>query len=80
MALGNQIPDKTLLMTVQRQLSKKCPTSGKVSVDIKSGEATLSGTVRQEHERKMLTKCVSAIQGVSRVVDRVKLEERRTEH
>lgn len=80
MALGNQIPDKTLLTTVQRQLSKKCPTSGKVSVDIKSGEATLSGTIRLEHERKPLMKCVSAVQGVSRVVDRIKLEVRQTDH
>lgn len=79
MALGNIIPDKTLLTTIQRRLSKKCPTSGKVSVDVRSGEATLSGSIMQENERKQLMKCVSAVQGVSRVIDRIKLRERKKE-
>lgn len=77
MPLGNQVPDKTLLTNVQRRLAKKCSSSPRVSVDVKSGEATVSGTIRVETERKPVLKCISSVEGVSRVIDRIKLEDRK---
>lgn len=75
MPLGNTIPDKTLLKNIQMRLAKKCSTSPKVTVDVCSGEVTMIGTIRQEHERKQVTKCVSSVQGVYRVIDKIKLME-----
>lgn len=77
MALENRIPDKTVLKNVQSRLSKKCSTSPKVSVDVRSGEATLNGTIKSEMERKQIIRAVSSVEGVSRVIDRIKLEERK---
>jgi osmotically-inducible protein OsmY len=77
MAIGNRIPDRTLLTNVQSRLSKKCSTSPKVSVDVRSGEATLTGTIKNEVERKQILRCISSVEGVSRVIDRIKVEIRK---
>ncbi|PAY21127.1 BON domain protein [Stieleria neptunia] len=76
MALGNRIPDKTLLKNVQSRLSKKCSSSPKVSGDVRSGEVTLNGTIKNEVERKQILRAVSSVEGISRVIDRIKVEVR----
>ncbi|WP_286177507.1 BON domain-containing protein [Rhodopirellula sp. JC639] len=76
MALGNRIPDKTILKNVQSRLSKKCSGSPKVSGDVRSGEVTLNGTIKNEVERKQIIRAVSTVEGVSRVIDRIKVEQR----
>ncbi len=74
MPIGNQVPDKVLLVTVQRKLLQKCSTANKIVIDIRSGDVTLSGILKQEHERKPILRCLQAIQGVRRVVDKLELE------
>ncbi|MDV6033054.1 BON domain-containing protein [Stieleria sp.] len=76
MALGNRIPDKTLLKNVQSRLSKKCSSSPRVSGDVRSGEVTLNGTIKNEVERKQILRAVSSVEGISRVIDRIKVEVR----
>jgi len=76
MALGNQVPDKTLLQTVQRKLSQKCG-SARVSATVRSGDVTISGVIKQEHERKPILRCLTSLQGVKRVIDQIRLEEKK---
>ena len=77
MALGNKIPDKMLLKNVQSRLSKKCSSSPRVSANVRSGEVTLNGTIKNEVERKQIVRSVSGVEGISRVIDRIKLEVRK---
>ncbi|WP_436714647.1 BON domain-containing protein [Roseiconus lacunae] len=76
MTLGNQISDKTLLKNVERKLMQKCAGSVRVSATIRGGDATITGTVRHEHERKSIVRCVAAVQGIRRVVDQLRVAEK----
>ena len=73
MPLGNQIPDKTLLKNVQRKLMQKCASSTRIEASVRSGSATITGTIRQEHERRPIIRCVAAVQGVQNVIDQLRL-------
>ncbi len=76
MALGNQVPDKTLLRNVERKLVQKCGGGVRVAVTVRSGDVTVSGIIKNEYDRKPITRCVSAVQGVRRVVDQLRVAER----
>ncbi len=70
MALGKQIPDKTLLRSVSQKLAQRLGGSGgKVVASVSSGTVTLSGVLAQEHLRKAITSSMSGIGGVRRVID-----------
>ena len=70
MALGKQIPDKTLLRSVEQKLSQRVGGSGsKLAVTVNSGTVTLSGTLSQEYLRRSITSAMNGIGGVKRVVD-----------
>ena len=77
MAIGNQVPDKTLLQSVQRKLMQKCGGSNKITASVRSGDATVTGMIKQEHERQPILRCVSGVQGVRRVIDQLRLEEKK---
>lgn len=72
----DQVPDKTLLKTVQRKLLQKC-AGARVSAAIQGGEAIITGSIANEYERKQILKCVSAVQGVGRVIDQIQLIEKK---
>jgi osmotically-inducible protein OsmY len=76
MPLGNQVPDKTILKNVERKLIQKCPGS-RIMARVQNGDATISGMLKHEFERKPILRCVSAVQGVRRVVDQLRVEERK---
>ncbi|MCO8124172.1 BON domain-containing protein [Stieleria sp. TO1_6] len=73
---GNQIPDKTLLKNVERKLMQKC-SGAKVVATVRGGDAIITGTLKNEFERKPIVRCVSAVQGIRRVVDQMKVIERK---
>jgi len=76
MAIGNQIPDKTLLQTVQKRLAQKCG-SARVTATVRGGDVTITGVLKQEHERKLILRCLASLQGVKRVIDQIQLEEKK---
>ncbi len=76
MALGNQVPDKTLLRNVERKLMQKCSGSTRVKATVRSGDATVTGMIRHEYERKPIVRCVAAVPGVRRVIDQLQLEKK----
>lgn len=71
----NQISDKSLLQSIQRKLVQKCG-GAKIVATVRSGHATVSGMIKNEHERKPIIRTISAIQGVSRVIDQMRVAER----
>ena len=72
MALGSQIPDKTLLRSVSQKLAQRSGGSGsKLSVTVISGTVTLSGSLAQEYQRKAILSSMHTISGVKRVVDKM---------
>ena len=73
MPLGNQIPDKTLLKNVQRKLMQKYSGATRVQATVQSGSATVTGTIRHEHERRPIIRCVAAVQGIRNVIDQLRI-------
>ena len=74
--LGNQVPDKTVQKDVDRKLMQKCSSSNRIIASVRSGVATISGTIWNEHERRHIIRVVSAVQGVRSVADQIRVEER----
>ena len=77
MTLGNQVPDKTLLRNVERKISRKIAGANHVSVAVRSGDVTISGTIRHEHERRPILSSVNSVPGVRRVLDQLQVAEKK---
>ena len=78
MALGNQTPDKTLLKNVTQKLVRTGTGSNShVTATVRSGDVTLTGTIRYEHERRPILRIVSAVAGVRRVIDQLRVEQKK---
>ena len=78
MPLGNLIPDKTLLKNVIQRLARLgAGTPSRVTATVRSGEVTMSGTLGYEHERRNILKAASAVSGVRRVIDQLRVESKK---
>ena len=74
MTFGTQIPDKTLLKRVVQKLSQSGTGSpSHVTATIRSGEVTLTGTLRYEHERRPILRSANGISGIRRVIDQLRV-------
>lgn len=72
MGLNNQVPDKTLLQTVLRKMAQK-GAGARVTATVRSGDATVTGSIAYEHERKAIIRSVAGVQGIRRVIDQLQL-------
>jgi osmotically-inducible protein OsmY len=77
MTLGDQIPDKTLLRNVDQKLARKGSGTGHITTAVRGGDVTLTGTIGYEHERRALLRTASSVPGVRRVVDQLKVAEKK---
>ena len=74
MALGNQVPDKTLLIAVSQKLIQRSGGSGcKLTASVSSGTVTLSGILAQEYQRRAIISAMNGVGGVRRVVDQMQV-------
>lgn len=74
MALGNQVPDKTLLKAVSQKLIQRSGGSGcKLTASVSSGTVTLSGILAQEYQRRAIISAMNGVGGVRRVVDQMQV-------
>lgn len=72
MALGKNVPDKTLLKSVTQKLAQRVAGSGsKIVANVSAGAVTLSGTLSQEYLRRSIISSMSGIGGVRRVIDQM---------
>jgi len=74
--LGNsQVPDKALLKKInQRVLRAGMSSQSKVTVTIRNGHVTLSGTLQYANQRRTLLRVASSIEGVRSVTDQMQLK------
>jgi osmotically-inducible protein OsmY len=78
MAQRNEVSDKSLLMQVNQRLMRSgAGSQGKVSATVRSGDVTLTGTLRYEHERSSFLRTASSINGVRRVIDQMQIETKK---
>lgn len=77
MAFGDKTPDSTLLKNVLRKLTQKCSSGTGISATVRGGNATVTGSIKHEHERKPIIRCVSAVQGIGQVIDQLQLQKRK---
>ena len=71
---GNQIPDKTLLKQVIQKLARSGNSSqSHVTATVRSGDLTLTGILKYEHERRFIVKSISSIGGIRRVIDQMRV-------
>ena len=77
MAFGNQIPDKTLLKNIGQKMTRRGSGSNHITTTVRSGDVTLTGTIAYEHHRRSIVKTVSGVPGVRRVIDQLRLEQKK---
>jgi osmotically-inducible protein OsmY len=79
MLFGNPIPDKTLLKQVVQRLARSgAGSQSHVTPTVRSGEVTLTGTLRYEHERRAILTSTNSISGIRRVIDQMRVAPKRT--
>ncbi len=69
MALGKQVPDKTLLKSVTQKIAQRATPGSKIVANVSSGLVTLSGVLAQEYQRSPIISAISSISGVRRIAD-----------
>jgi osmotically-inducible protein OsmY len=68
------IPDKSILLGVNRQLGRIGRGSqNRITAEVKSGDVTLGGFLQYEHQRRNITRAVSTVPGVRRVIDKMQV-------
>jgi osmotically-inducible protein OsmY len=74
----NQIADKDLAKTVNQRLARAgASSSSRIAATIQQGTVTLTGTLQYPGQRSPIVKSLSGVPGVTRVVDLMKLAERK---
>ena len=76
MALGNAIPDKTLLRDVSKKLLRS-GTQTKITPSVSGGCLTLSGTLHNEIQRRPILRAVNQVSGIKRVVDQMTVQNKK---
>jgi osmotically-inducible protein OsmY len=71
---ANSPSDRELSKTVNKRLIRA--GGGSVTATTQMGTVTLTGTLRYEAQRRPIVKAVTAVAGVARVVDQLKLLKR----
>lgn len=76
--LGNEVPDKALLQKVNQRV-QQTGTGGqsKVTVNVRRGEVTVSGSIQYEMQRQNILRAAGRVAGVRRVVDQLRLQEKK---
>jgi len=70
-----QVPDKRLLQKVEQHISRKgLGSQTKISVQVRNGDVTLSGTLQYETERRPALHAARSVEGVRRIVDQLQVK------
>jgi osmotically-inducible protein OsmY len=76
---SNEIPDKTLLQTVNRRLDRTGISSqSKVTAAVQRGAVTLTGKLQYENQRSQILRAVRNLTGVRQVIDQLQAPSART--
>jgi osmotically-inducible protein OsmY len=76
MALGDRIPDKTLLKQINRKLAQGGAAT-KISASVNGGYVTLTGTLQYENQRRVIIRKANQVSGVRHVADQMTIQPRK---
>jgi osmotically-inducible protein OsmY len=76
MAIGDRIPDKTLLKQINKKLMQG-GASTKVRASVNGGYVTLTGTLQYENQRRIMVRKATQVSGVRHVADQMAVQPRR---
>ncbi len=76
--LGDRVPDKRIAQQVSKRLARTGVSQCKISVSVRNGYVTLSGTIQFEYQRKAMIRAAQGVEGVRQVVDQMTVQSRRT--
>jgi osmotically-inducible protein OsmY len=78
MAISKKTPDKNLLQSVNQKLARSGSGSQtKITASISNGDVTLTGIIGYEYERRAILRSASGITGVRRVIDQLRVEQKK---
>jgi len=70
-----QVPDKQLSQKVQQRLARAgVGSQSSISVQVRNGDVTLSGSLQYEIQRRSVLQAASGVSGVRRVVDQLQVK------
>ena len=71
------VSDKTLLKKVNQRLARgSLGSQSHVTAMVRNGQATLSGSIQYENQRRPALRAASGVDGVSGVVDQLQVQSR----
>ena len=74
----NKVPDKAILQKVTQHVQLTGTGSqSKVTVNVRRGEVTVSGSIQYEMQRRNILRAAGRVSGVRRVVDQLQLQEKK---
>lgn len=74
----NDVPDRSLLKTVNRRLDRTGTGSqSKVTAAVQRGIVTLTGILQYENQRNSILKAVQSVAGVRQVIDQLQSPPKR---
>ena len=70
-----QVPDKRLLQKVEQRLSRTgLGTQSKITVLVRNGDVTLSGTLQYDSQRRPVLQAARGVEGVRQIVDQLQVK------
>ena len=73
MVLGNQVPDKILLKSVNKKLMRTGIQS-KIAASVKGGYVVLTGPLQYEHQRRTVIRAANQVSGVRQIMDQMTVQ------
>jgi len=74
----NEVPDRTLLKTVNRRLDRTGTGSqSRVIAAVQRGAVTLTGKLQYENQRNPILKAIRTVAGVRQVIDQLQSPPKR---
>jgi osmotically-inducible protein OsmY len=74
MQRSGQVPDKQLCQKIQQRLSRTGMGSrSTISVQVRNGDVTMSGTLQHETQRRPILHAARGVSGVRQVVDQLQV-------
>ncbi|MBN2293936.1 MAG: BON domain-containing protein [Pirellulales bacterium] len=69
--------DKTILKKINQRLSRtSIGSQSQITATVRNGQVTLSGSIQYENQRRPAMRAANGVEGVSRIVDQIKLKSR----
>ena len=75
MQRSGQVPDKRVLQKVEQRLSRTgLGSQSKISVLVRNGDVTMSGTLQYDTQRRSVLHAARGVEGVRRIVDQLQVK------